>query len=101
MLSTILSAIEAIRAVLPEGTSLSIQVHPTHHSILLHDGANWMRAQGATVGPWYGFDGEAGTCQRNIDLELEGVTLRGVERNTEVGLALSECQNALKVAAAA
>jgi hypothetical protein len=92
MLSTILSAIEAIRAVLPEGTSLSIQVHPNHHTILLHDGADWMRTQGATVGSWYGFDGDAGTCQRNLDLTIEGVALRGVERNTEAGVTIFEAR---------
>ena len=101
MLSTISQTVETIRQLLPEGATLSLSIHPTSHSILLHNCADWMFAQGATAHEWYGFDEEAGTCQRNINLKVEGGTLHAAQRNIEAGLTLAEChaQNALKVAA--
>jgi hypothetical protein len=103
MLSTISQTVETLRQVLPEGATLSLSIHPTSHSILLHNCAEWMFDQGAVAHEWYAFDEEAGTCQRNIFLKVEGGTLQAAQRNIEAGLTLAECraQNALRETAAA
>ena len=86
----ILTATAAIRAALPEGASLSLSIHPNHIGVILHTCADWLREQGAVVGPWYGFDEEANRCQRNLTITVGEMDITGCERNSEAGITVAE-----------
>ena len=86
----ILTAVATIRAALPEGASLSLSVHPEHIGVILHTCAAWLREQGASVGPWYGFDDKDNRCQRNLTITVGGMEIIGCERNNEAGISLAE-----------
>ena len=85
----ILTAVDTIRAVLPEGAGLSLGVFPTHIGITLHTCAAWLREQGATVGPWYGFDDD-NRCQRNLVITVGEMEITGCESNFEAGITIAE-----------
>jgi hypothetical protein len=91
------SAVEAIRAALPEGARLSMQVDAEDFCCTVHKGGDWMLEQGAAAGEWYAFDEAKGTCQRNIVLGIDGdpgnpPILEGIQTNVEAGLSLDECR---------
>ena len=92
MRNTILEAIDNLRRVLPEGASINLSIWEDHFVVNLHNAGEWLRAQGAREGAWYAFMEEEGRCQRNLDLDLDGLPVRGIETNLELGLTVEECR---------
>jgi hypothetical protein len=90
METTILSIVNSIRALIPEGAALSLTVHPTHASIILHDATAYCIAQGATIGAWYSFEGETPRPQRNYEWWVDGVLFSGVESIVDAGITVEE-----------
>jgi len=79
METTILSIVNSIRALLPKGASLSLSVHDTYCSIILHNAEEYCLSQGATVGLWYALEGDDARPQRNYEWTHNGVLFCGVE----------------------
>jgi hypothetical protein len=89
----ILAAADAIRAVLPKGSSMSLIIDPDYINVTLHTCAAWLRDQGAVVGPWYGFDsGREGRCQRNLTITVGDMKITGCETSSEAGITIGEAR---------